>query len=140
MKTKVYQNTHGVLGLSPELFDLKMLLNPFDKQLYLPCEPVHQVDIMNFSVGNICKLPESSAANQLAEHQNQHMAPMRKRPSFGPVVVLGEDSPGMSLREKQGYLCKNVLSNMHICSDFESDAKVRISKPGQGVGRLKRCA
>ena len=32
---------------------------------------------------NICKLPECSAANQLAEHQNQHMAPMRKRPSFG---------------------------------------------------------
>ena len=30
--------------------------------------------------------------------------------------------------------------NMHICSDFESDAKVRISKPGQGIGRLKRCA
>ena len=89
---------------------------------------------------NICKLPECSAANQLAEHQNQHMAPMRKRPSFGPVVVLGEDSPEMPLREKQGYLCKNVLSNMHICSDFESGAKVRISKPGQGIGRLKRCA
>ena len=89
---------------------------------------------------NICKLPECSAANQLAEHQNQHMAPMRKRPSFGPVVVLGEDSPEMSLREKQGYLCKNVLSNMHIYSDFESDAKVRISKPGQDIGRLKRCA
>ena len=88
---------------------------------------------------NICKLPECSAANQLAEHQNQHMAPMRKRPSFGPVVVLGEDSPEMPLREKQGYLCKNVLSNMHIYSDFESDAKVRISKPGQGTGRLKRC-
>ena len=89
---------------------------------------------------NICKLPECSAANQLAEHQNQHMAPMRKRPSFGPVVVLGKDSPEMPLREKQGYLCKNVLSNMHICSDFESGAKVRISKPGQGIGRLKRCA
>ena len=29
---------------------------------------------------------------------------------------------------------------MHICSDFESDAKVSISKPGQGIGWLKRCA
>lgn len=89
---------------------------------------------------DICKLPESSAAHQLAEHQNQHMVPMRKRPSFGPVVVLGEDSPEIPLREKLGYLCKNVLSNMHICSDFESGAKVRISKPGQGIGKLKRCA
>lgn len=81
---------------------------------------------------NICKLPESFVAHQQAEHQNQHMAPMRKRPSFGSVVVLGEDSPEIPLREKLGYLCKNVLSNMHICSDFESCAKVRISKPGQG--------
>ena len=89
---------------------------------------------------NICKLPEGFAAHQLAEHQNQHMAPMRKRPSFGSVVVLGEDSPEIPLREKLGYLCKNVLSNMHICSDFESGAKVRISKPGQGIGKLKRCA
>ena len=89
---------------------------------------------------NICKLPESSAAHQLAEHQNQHMAPMRKRPSFGPVVVLGEDSSEMPLREKLGYLCKNVLSNMHIYSDFESGAKVRISKTGQGIGRQKCCA
>lgn len=29
---------------------------------------------------------------------------------------------------------------IHICSDFESDAMVSISKPGQGVGGLKRCA
>lgn len=47
----------------------------------------------------IRKLPESSTAHQLAEYQNQHMAPMKKRPSFGSVVVLGEDSPEMSLRE-----------------------------------------
>jgi hypothetical protein len=29
---------------------------------------------------------------------------------------------------------------MHICSDFESDTKVSISKPGQGIAGLKRCA
>lgn len=87
----------------------------------------------------IRKLPESSTAHQLAEYQNQHMAPMKKRPSFGSVVVLGEDSPEMSLREKLGYLCKNILSNMHIYSDFELGAKVRISKPGQGIGSQKRC-
>ncbi len=89
---------------------------------------------------NICELPESAAAHQLAEHQNQHVAPMRHRPALGPVVVLGEDSPELPLWEELCYLCKNVLSNMHICSDFESAAKVRISKPGQGIGELKRCA
>ena len=89
---------------------------------------------------NICKLPESPAAYQLTEHQNQHMAPMRHRPAFGPVIVFGEDAPELPLWEKLSYLCKNVLSNMHICSDFESGAKVRISKPGQHTGWLKRCA
>jgi hypothetical protein len=29
---------------------------------------------------------------------------------------------------------------MHIYSDFESDAKVSISKPGLGIAGLKRCA
>ena len=89
---------------------------------------------------NICKLPESPTAHQLTEHQNQHVIPMRHRPAFGPVVVFGEDAPELPLWEKLSYLCKNVLSIMHICSDFESDAKVRISKPGQGIERLKRCA
>ena len=89
---------------------------------------------------NICKFSESSAAHQLTEHQNQHVIPMRHCPAPGPVVVLGEDAPELPLWEELGYLCKNVLSNMHICSDFESDAKVRISKPGQGIGELKRCA
>ena len=89
---------------------------------------------------NICKFPESPTAHQLTEHQNQHVIPMRHRPALGPVVVLGKDAPELPLWEELGYLCKNVLSNMHICSDFESDAKVRISKPGQGIGELKRCA
>lgn len=34
---------------------------------------------------------------------------------------------------------QNECPYMHICSDLESDAKVGISKPRQGVGGLKRC-
>ena len=89
---------------------------------------------------NICKFSESPAANKLAEHQYQHVIPMRHRPALSPVVVFGEDAPELPLWEELSYLCKNVISNMHTCSVFESDAKVRISKPGQGIGRLKRCA
>lgn len=88
----------------------------------------------------ICKLPETSAANQLTKHQNQQMVPVGHSPAFGPVVVLGEYPPELPLREELYYLCKNKCSRMHICSDFESDAKVSISKPGQGVGDIKRCA
>ena len=89
---------------------------------------------------NICEFPESSAAHKLVEHQNHYVAQMRHRPTLGLVVVLGEDSPEMPLWEKLGYLCKNVLSDMNICSDYESGAKLRISKPGQGIGWLKRFA
>ena len=89
---------------------------------------------------NICKLPKASTAHELTEHQNQQVIPMRHRPTFGSVVVLGEYSPKLPLWEELGYLCKNELSCMHICSDSDSSAKVRISKPGQGVGKLKCCA
>jgi len=82
----------------------------------------------------ICKFPETSAAHKLTEHQNQQMVPMRHRPALGPVVVLGEYPPELPLREELYYLCKNECPYMHICSDFESDAKVGISKPGQGIG------
>lgn len=88
----------------------------------------------------ICEFPKTSAAHKLTEHQNQQMVPMRHRPALGPVVVLGEYSPELPLREELYYLCKSECPYMHICSDFESDAKVGISKPGQGIGGLKRCA
>ena len=88
----------------------------------------------------ICEFPKASAAHKLAEHQNQQMVPMRHRPALGSVIVLGEYTPELPLRKKLYYLCKNVFPYMHICSDLESDAKVSISKPGQGIGGLKRCA
>ena len=94
------------------------------------------------SMGNrkICKFPETAAAYQLTEHQNQHVAPMRHRPTLGSVVVLGDYAPELPLLEELDDLCKNELSNMHICSDLKPDAKVSISKPGQGAGELKRGA
>ena len=96
--------------------------------------------LSSMSNRNICEFPEASAAHELTEHQNQQVVPMRHRPALGPVVVLGEYTPELPLREELYYLCKNVCPCMHICSDFESDAKVSISKPGQGIGGLKRCA
>ena len=89
---------------------------------------------------NICEFPQASASYELAKHQNQQMVPVGHRPAFGSVVVLGEYSPELPLREELYYLCKNEYPRMHICSDFESDAKVSISKPGQGIVLLKRCA
>ena len=58
----------------------------------------------------------------------------------GSFVVFGEYAPELPLRNELYYLCKNEYSCIHIWSDFESDAKVSMSKPRQGVGGLKRCA
>ena len=88
----------------------------------------------------ICEFSKASTAHKLTEHQNQQMVPMRHRPTLGPVVVFGEYAPELPLREKLYDLCKNECPYMHICSGFESDAKVSISKPGQGIAGLKRCA
>jgi len=88
----------------------------------------------------ICEFPKASAAHKLAEHQNQQMIPMRHRPALGSIVVLGENTPELPLGEELYYLCKNECPYMHICSDLESDAKVGISKPGQGTRGLKHCA
>jgi len=88
----------------------------------------------------ICEFPEASTTHELTEHQNQHMVPVRHRPTFGSVVVLGDNAPELPLREELYYLCKNENPYMHICSDLESDARVGISKPGQVIGGLKHCA
>lgn len=102
---------------------------------------VAKTEVLRFlSMGSsyVCEFPETSTTNELTEHQNQQMVPVRHRPTCGTVAVLGEYSPELPLREELYNLCKNEYPCMHICSDFESDAKVSISKPGQGIVGLKR--
>ena len=88
---------------------------------------------------DICKFPEGCTARKLPKHENQQVIPVGHGPSFGPVLVLGDNAPELPLREKLCNLRENVCSNVHICSDFESDAKVHISRFGQGVVLRKCC-
>ena len=81
----------------------------------------------------VCKFPETPTAHQLTEHQYKHVAPMRQRPAFGPVVVLDDNAPEMPLREELNYLCEHESSYMHICSDLKTDAKVRIQRQVQAI-------
>ena len=64
----------------------------------------------------VCKLSETPTSHQLAEHQYKHVAPMRQRPSFGPVARLGDNAPEVPLREELDYLRKHKSSYVHICS------------------------
>lgn len=89
---------------------------------------------------NICQFPKRITTRKLAKDKNQQVVPMRHRPAFGLVVVLGEYAPELSLRKKLGYLCKNELPYMHICFDLESDAKVGFSKPGHRLADVNLCA
>lgn len=68
------------------------------------------------------------------------MAPMRKRPTSCAAVVFDRQAFEVPLREELGYLCKNIVTRMHICSNFDLDAKVRISKVRQGFQNLYNCA
>ena len=77
---------------------------------------------------NICKLSETPTAHQLAEHQYKHVAPVRQRPAFGSVVVLGDNAREMPLREELNYLCEHESSYVHTCSDLITDAKVHIRR------------
>ena len=96
--------------------------------------------LLCMSNSNICKLPEACTTSKLTKHEDKQVVPMRHGPAFGPVFILGDNAPELPLREELGNLCENVCSNVHFCSDFESDAKVRISRSGQGAVFRKCCA
>jgi hypothetical protein len=88
----------------------------------------------------ICKFSQASATQQLSEHQNQHVTPMRERPAFGLVVVVGNNTPKMSLRKELHDLSENILTDMYGNTDFDSAAKVAISKVGHSLGKIRCCA
>ena len=76
----------------------------------------------------VCKFSKTPTAHQLTEHQYKHVVPMRQRPAFGPVVVLGDNAPEMPLWEELNYLCEHESSYVHICSYLITDAKVHIRR------------
>lgn len=95
---------------------------------------------LTMSDSYICKFSEASATQQLSEHQYQHVTPMRERPAFGLVVVLGNYTPELSLRKELRDLSENILPDMHGNTDFDSAAKVAISKVGHAVEKIRCCA
>lgn len=88
----------------------------------------------------ICKFSEASATQQLSEHQDQHVIPVKERPAFGLVVVPGNYTPEISLRKELRDLSENILPDMHRNTDFDSAAKVTISKAGHSFGKIRCCA
>ena len=89
---------------------------------------------------DIRKFPQTAASQELPEHKDKHMASVGGSPFLCPIAGLFHKAFEVSLRQKVGYLREYVLSDMHICSKFDVDAKVRISKVRQGSCDLYLCA
>ena len=88
----------------------------------------------------ICKFSQSMATHKLTAHENEKMTPMRRGPVLGPVVEFDHKAFEVSLWKKADYLSENVLSDMHICPNFDLGAKVCISKVRQTFSDLSYCA
>ena len=119
MQLKLLRDASGLSHghhVESELLKDAMVSESIGLRQHLPVDGlVAKSEVFRFlSMGDsyICEFPKASATHKLAEHQNQQMVPMRHRPTFCPVVVLGEYTPELPLREKLYDLCK---TNVPIC-------------------------
>ena len=92
--------------------------------------------LLSMSGCYICEFSQSFATHKLSEHKDEKLAPRRRSPILGSVAGLGHKAFEIPLWQETGNLCENVLSEMHIYTKFDLDAKVRISKVRQGFRSL----
>ncbi len=103
----VFWYADRIFRFSPETIDLELLFDPFERQLHQPPIFIEQCNVLGIDVEVVCLVDGTSASNELTKHQNQQMVPVRHRPTFGSVAVLGDYSPEMPLIEVLYNLCPN---------------------------------
>lgn len=96
--------------------------------------------LLSMSSRYICEFSQPFATHKLSEHKNEKLTPRRRSPILGPVAGLGHKAFEIPLWQEAGYLCENVLSEMHIYTKLDLDTKVRISKVRQDFRNLICCA
>lgn len=89
--------------------------------------------VRSFSMGGgyIGEFPEASATNQLPEHEREQMVPVGECPFLRLVDIFRDNSSELPLRHKTYNLSENILSCMHLSTEFDSVAKMQISNRGQ---------
>ena len=92
------------------------------------------------SDSDIGEFSKAMASNELAVHNDQHMAPMGWCHSGCPIFVIANKSFKVTFREELHNLCENIFAYVHICSTLHLSTKEQISKVRQGFGRLVCCA
>ena len=114
------------------------------------CKPVHKIDIMYLSVGDSVEYGNLRDDINLRVDSYSRLCSSELRPSENGQAEINrcgvnriESSMQLfkvPLRKELGYLRKNIVTRMHIYSNFDLDANVRISKVRQGFLNLCNCA
>jgi hypothetical protein len=73
----------------------------------------------------IREVPQAFTSVKLSENKDQKVIPMRHTPVSGPVVVFGNNSIKLLLRQKESDLREYELSDMHVFAELEFDAKIQ---------------
>ena len=139
-ETQVLSDGHHIKG---KFFEYSMISDGVSLGQYLTIDSFftkpEEKRFLTMCNCDICEFSQTAATYKLPKQKNQHVIPMRKRPTLSSIVVFLNDAPELALWQKRGNLCENVLSNIHICGDLNSTAKVKISKPGQYFEQLIYC-
>ena len=97
------------------------------------------VSTFSMSGNDIYKFAKTGTARELTEYEYTKKVPMCERPAFRPVVVSADDTIELTF-ERRAYLLKHISPRMHICSNFDLDAKIRNSNVGHTFPNLFCCA
>ena len=111
----------------------------YDTPVGSRCSETKMVGTFSMSGNDIYKFAKTGTARELTEYEYTKKVPMCKRPTLRPVVVSTDDAIELAF-ERRGYLLKHVSPRMHILSNFDLDAKVRISNVGHTLQNLLCCA
>ena len=96
--------------------------------------------LLSMGSSYICEFSQSLATHELSEHKDEKLAPRRQEPILDSVAGLGHKAFEIPLWQEAGYLSETELSEMHIYTQFDLAAKVRISKVRQDFQSLLCCA
>ena len=133
----VYLYSDSILGLTPEGFDAQVLFNPFEKEFDLPPVLVKECDVLGRKIEVVRIVRERSLkVGRIVNDTSDGNGIVLLVPISSKACKSFEESLG----KKPCDLSENILPLMHLCSIFESGAKICISKVRQTFQKVKLCA
>lgn len=142
---------YGIFTLTPKSLDSEMLLDPFEEKFDLPAVPVEKCNLRSLEIEVVRVVRErpaevwsiidnpSDCGRIIADISLAGKADSLVSNDISEIVGLGDDIPvGSSSSETEMIGAFSMGANKHPM--FDSGAKVCISKAGQHIVELNRCA